>query len=225
MATKTKIKGLNIAKMKKDLMINIVIEQSDRLVNYAKREIMNIGNAIAMHPSTNNLDRKGNLLDSLCWGVVYNGKLYDSGFYREQKATEESYLHEWSMGGVGYGDMFPVYGHGLAKKFIRNFANRKSNGNGWTIFFAVLAPYWGYWEEGFQMKGETNKRINGLYVMTQMYDRVTEDLRPMETKISVNVPKYNTNRRNNLERLSQSFSDYNYRETRHYSNIPQIKKR
>ena len=139
------------------------------------------------------MDRTGNLLDSLCWGVSYQGKLVDSGFYRPQSARTESHLHEWFSGDVKY--LIPVSGHSLAQKYIQKYGNNGTKG--WRVFFAILAPYWGYWEKGFNMKsGGGASGIPGstkfvqFAVMTQFYDRIKEDLRPARTRFRTSVAKY-----------------------------------
>ena len=121
--------------------------QTERLIDYAMQEIQQIGNDISVFPHANNLDRTGNLLDSLCWGVYYNGSHRRSGFYRNLSASEVSHLHEYSrpMGKA-------VSGHYFAQQFIRRY--KPSNEKGWEVFFAVLAPYWGYWETGFESFGK-----------------------------------------------------------------------
>lgn len=166
-------------------------EQTKRLIDYAQKIIKNIGDAIQQYHSKNHMDIKGNLLDSLCWGVSFKGELKASGFYRNQKATELSYLHEWS----DHDHWFPVGGHTLAANFIRQMGDLYYKG--WRVFFAVLAPYWGYWEKGFKLRLKTpnyqeedavNYRFMKWAVMTEFYDKVTNDLKPASTKISVGIP-------------------------------------
>ena len=120
--------------LREKLFVNLVGEQSRRLVAYAKDMIQQIGDKIQTYNSRNQMDRTGNLLDSLCWGVSYRGKLVDSGFYREQKASELSYMHEWY--GLQY--LYPVGGHVLAENFIKQMGNLRYDG--WRVFFAIAAP-------------------------------------------------------------------------------------
>ena len=54
---------------------NLVPEQTRRLVAYAKDTVQQIGNTIKAYHSAHNMDKTGNLLNSLCWGVSYRGKL------------------------------------------------------------------------------------------------------------------------------------------------------
>jgi len=227
------IKGLNayLKKYGKDLKKEISGKQTANLLEYAKNTIQSIGDKIASYSSANNLDRTGNLLDSLCWGLVYNGKLVGKGFYRPQKASEESHLHEWMSSDIS--SLFPVYGHGLAEQFIQRFAKRNGSGQGWRVFFAVLAPYWGYWEEGFTMvhgwsnNGGKSKFMGATFkqfaVMTEFYDVVKSDLKPAKVTFHNYVPKYNTNKKNNLQSLRKSTANQPYKETRHFKNIPRIK--
>ena len=177
MATKTKV-VFNVQKWADAVRKNIAAEQTKRLVEYAKNEIVRIGDLIQTYNSKNHMDRYGNLLDSLCWGVAYDGKLVDSGFYRNPSASRLSYLHEF----------FPaewqeaVYGRGKAEEYIQSYSVQ---GKGWKVFFAILAPYWGYWESGFKMKGFGGSRFLKFNVMTQMYDEVKKDLKPAEVHLTV----------------------------------------
>lgn len=142
--------------------------QTEMLINYATNEIQLIGNDISVFPHANNLDRTGNLLDSLCWAVYYNGNRKKSGYYRPMQAMEVSHLHEYSrpMGEA-------VSGHYMAQQFIQRY--KPTNDKGWELFFAVLAPYWGYWETGFQTRSGKELRWQ---VMTRHYDVVSRDLNP-----------------------------------------------
>lgn len=221
------IKGLNayLKKYGKDLKKEIANKQTTNLIDYAKTTIQRIGDKIASYTSQNNMDDTHNLLDSLCWGLVYNGKLVSKGFYRQQKASEESHLHDWFDSDIS--SLFPVYGHGLAEQFIQRFAKRNGSGQGWRIFFAVLAPYWGYWEEGFTMIHYNPKsKFRGatftkFAVMTEFYDVVKADLTPAKVTFHNYVPKYNTNKKDNLQSLRKSM-DNPHKEARHFKNIPRI---
>jgi hypothetical protein len=152
------------------------------------------------------MDRTGNLLDSLLWGVSYDGKLVDGGFYRDAQANEESYLHEWFSDDVKY--LIPVNGRQLAQTYLQKYGN--NGANGWRVFFAILAPYWGYWEKGFKMKsggGDSgiprSERFMQFAVMTQFYDEVKKDLKPARVRFRVSVAKYN---RTQLEKKWKKFS-------------------
>lgn len=200
---KGRVKGLHPAKLKANVYNYLVKVQSERFAEYAKEKIIEIGNAIQQFHSKNHMDRTGNLLDSLCWGVSFNGQLQYSGFYREQKASTNSFLHEWLPGDVKY--LIPVEGHQLASEYIQRYGNNGSS-NGWKVFFAILAPYWGYWEKGFNMthgiiphdrKGQESaaykQGIRSFYqfaVMTQFYDEIRQDLKPARTRFRVSVAKY-----------------------------------
>lgn len=173
----------NAKKVEQRLLTAMINEQTDRLIEYAKKTIWEIGHKINSYHSRNHMDRSGNLLDSLCWGVSYNGEMKASGFFREQKATTLSYLHEFS----DKDHWFPVGGHTLAENFIKQMGNLSSKG--WRVFFAILAPYWGYWEKGFTMKRKGESA--GFYkfaVMTEMYDKIGKDLKPATVNIKVNIP-------------------------------------
>ena len=184
-------------KLAAEMMKNLSAEQTNRLIEYAKKEIQKLGNMIASYNGANGLDRTGNLLNSLCWGVTFNGEVKDSGFYREPKVGSrtnrwgqergmgihggnDSYLHEYFGN-----DMEPVYGRQFAEEYINN---AKGKSGKWTVFFAVLAPYWGYWESGFT-NVTTGKRMQ-FRVMTHIFDDVRIELKPAKTHLTVYVPKY-----------------------------------
>lgn len=158
------------------------------------------------------MDASGNLLDSLCWGVCYNGQLVGSGFYREKTATDRSMLHELTKvqliegsGRSKWRDLYgaskkemesafsemtagePVDGRRRAEGFIEKESKNSKSGQ-WKVFFAILAPYWGYWEKGHH--NVFTKKFEQFAVMTQFYDRVKEDLKPARTRIRVSVAKY-----------------------------------
>ena len=191
---KSKVIGFNAKSMAAAMMKNVVAEQNRRLVEYAKEKILAIGNQIQTYHSRNHMDRTGNLLDSLLWGVSYEGKLVEGGFYRDAQARGESYLHEWFSGDVRY--LIPVNGRQLAQTYMQKYGN--NGAKGWRVFFAILAPYWGYWEKGFTMKsggGDSgiprSTRFMQFAVMTQFYDEIKKDLKPARVRFRVSVAKYN----------------------------------
>jgi len=187
-------------------MANAVAEQTRRLVEYAKKEIIRIGDMIQTYNSANHMDRTGNLLNSLCWGVTYDGKMSECGFYRAErvnirlnrwnqiqgmghKDSYGSFLHEWSeqMGES-------VNGRTMAEEFLLSRHGKRGK---WTVFFAILAPYWGYWESGFTLRGgggdsgiPRHSRFMQFQVMSHVFDDVRLALKPAETHLTVYVPKY-----------------------------------
>lgn len=200
MATKTRIVGWNPKALLKEMTDNAIALQTERLVEYAKGHILLLGETISAYNSANSMDRTGNLLDSLCWGVTYNGKYVDNGFYRNQTATMSSGMHEWWKGGqvtkwkkgnavgwesVGAEHLPEVWGHDMAEKFLER--QEKEGQSGWRVFFAILAPYWGYWEKGFNMKGSGgwNGRFLQFAVMTQFHDQVKQSLKPAKVTFRV----------------------------------------
>ena len=190
----------------KDIFNNLVPYQTNLLIDYAMVEIKKLGDRIASYNSANGLDRTGNLLNSLCWGVTYDGVLKASGFYREEthkkrtnrKGDErgfgvhggnDSFLHEFFGN-----DAELVEGRKLAKEYLQNV---RGKANKWTVFFAILAPYWGYWESGFTMKSGGGKsgipfssRVMQFQAMSYVWDDVRKDLKPAKTNITVYRPKY-----------------------------------
>lgn len=175
--------------LRKELRDNLILQQTELLIKYAKEKIVEIGNEIMSFDSKNHMDEHGNLLDSLCWGVLYNGVKKGYGFFRESVASQKSMLHEWSPQIA-----VDIDGRSLASKFVKSY---KGNGEkGWNVFFATLAPYWGYWEKGFKMKSHFGAGMSGVSgtfqfsVMTFAYDQIRQDLQPASVSFDVYVPKY-----------------------------------
>lgn len=217
----TRIRGFNPKSWGKQTLDSIIKEQSKLLVEYAEKRVQEIGRKIASYPMGNFMDDTGNLLDSLCWGVLYGNEIIASGFYREQRASRPSYLHERGpfvtfdtlqdprtgrrVSAANRRDpikeakrerdwqtmdaMEKVEGRKLALDYIAKAAGRGKAGK-WEVFFAILAPYWGYWEKGFTMKGQYSETFQQFQVMTIFYDEIKADLKPAKTTLSVSVPKY-----------------------------------
>ena len=216
---KGKIVGFNAKAMAARMMSIAVAEQNARLIAYAKEEIIKIGNQIQTYHSRHHMNDTGNLLDSLLWGVSYDGKLVDGGFYREAQADKESHLHDWF---VDIRELFPVNGRQLAQTYMQKYGN--NGAKGWRVFFAILAPYWGYWEKGFTLihgasvnpNAKKNGRLQQGYtgirgatfkqfaVMTQFYDEVKKDLKPARVRFRVSVAKYN---RTKLEKKWEKYAN------------------
>ena len=137
---KTRVTGIGKAYQKRlasTLLKPLVEKQTELLVDYAKSKVIEIGDYIQTAPTINQMDRTGHLLNSLCWGVSYQGKLVDSGFYRNaithkgrpygwnpdgtHKYTDKSELHEWSP------DISEeVNGRKLAKEYLKSYGNNGS---------------------------------------------------------------------------------------------------
>ena len=204
----SKVIGLDAysAELKKQLMEYYVKEQTDRLIAYAKEEIKKLGDTIQTYHSANHMDRTGNLLNSLCWGVTYDGKMVDCGFYRSERTNIR--FNRWSqVRGMGFRDSYgshihewsdpigdAVDGRAMAEHFLLSKHGKKGK---WTVFFAILAPYWGYWESGFTLRGgggesgiPRHSRFMQFQVMTHIYDDVRMALRPAKTHLTVYVPEY-----------------------------------
>lgn len=201
--------------LSKVLFDKMVVLQTNLLIDYAKRKVNEIGQKIESYGQANHMNDTGNLLDSICWGVMYGGQIKGSGFYQEKTATRPSYLHGRSM--VTFTDPIdfktgkrklwkryrndedipwvtmdagePVNGHELAEAYISK-QEGKGNSGQWKVFFAILAPYWGYWEKGFTMKGRNSQTFVRFIVMSQFYDSVKSELTPAKTRIHVSVAKY-----------------------------------
>lgn len=165
------------ASLKKQIMANLVKEQTNRLVEYAKEKIKTFGATKKFE----GWEDSGNLLDSLCWGVWYKNHRVQSGYYRNAQATEDSYLHEFSKS-----MRTKVNGRALAQTFLNTY---KPETDGWVVVFGALAPYWGYWELGHHniIFGERVK----FEAMARIYDEVrSELLPPCKVTLEVTVPKY-----------------------------------
>lgn len=196
---KSRVTNWDANKMKEQLFAILSAEQNKRLIDYAKGKIVEIGRTIEQYHSAHHMDRTGNLLNSLCWGVSYNGSLIEGGFYRDAvlhnngiDGSSTSYLHEWFGGDEKY--LEPVDGRQLAEGYLQTYGN--NGAKGWRVFFAILAPYWGYWEKGFTMKskfGAGKSGISGFHqfaVLTYFYDSIKKDLKPARTSLRVSVRKY-----------------------------------
>lgn len=219
MAKKTKIKNFDAQKWGDKILKAILKEQTKRLVEYAREKIVKIGNRIEEYHAGNHMDRTGNLLDSLCWGVSYGGKLLKSGFYRRQKADKESYLHEFFSDDIS--TMFPVYGRGLAERYLQKYGNN-GRSKGFRVFFAILAPYWGYWEKGFTMRGSFGTTFMKFSIMAEFYDEVKAELKPARVRFRSSVNKYDIQK---LEDKAERLSNSPYAEKKHFDRFPKFKKR
>lgn len=182
-------------KLAAEMMKNLSAEQTNRLIEYAKQTILEIGDKIQTYHSRNHMYRSGHLLRSLCCGVSYDGKLVYSGFYgdialkshttRNEANTTNSYLHEW----IPEYEAFQIDGRQMAQNYIQRYGSAGSGNKTWRVFFAILAPYWGYWETGFNMvhgKGKNKKSsFHQFAVMTEFYDKVGKDLKPAKVKFQI----------------------------------------
>lgn len=193
-------------KLAAEMMKNLSAEQTNRLIEYAKQTILEIGDKIQTYHSRNHMYRTGHLLRSLCCGVSYDGKLVYSGFYGDitlqkqnhwqEGETTNAYLHEWTPEEY---QAFQVDGRHMAQNYIQRYGSAGSGNKTWRVFFAILAPYWGYWESGFTLihggavhykKNGEKSRFRGAQfkqfaVMTEFYDKVGKDLKPAKVKFQI----------------------------------------
>ena len=181
MATKTKVK-FNARKVQEAMMKKVVKAQTERLIAYAQQEIAKMGNELLEKMQGKPSDRTHNMLNSLVWAVYYGGKEAKHGYYRKSSSTKgDSFLHEISA------DPIPVNGRKLAREFLDTYQPRETQG--WEIVWAILAPYYAYWEQGH------DNIFYGKFVkfdmMTQRYDHIKNTLGSIaKVTIDVNVPKY-----------------------------------
>lgn len=147
---------------KKQILANLVQEQNDRLVEYAKQII-----SLAVQTKTFG-NRTLNLVDSYVWALWYNNKLIDSGFYTPNaQATKKTKMFNGEK----------VDGRKLANKFIKKF---KHNNTGWHLVIAATAPYGTYLE---------NARPTGtkFFVLSQVYDTVKSDLEGAFVEFKIDI--------------------------------------
>lgn len=196
MATNTTVKFDSEA-WKKAVLEVASKEQTARLIAYANKRMQEIGDKIKTWNSKNNLDRTGNLLNSLCWAVTKDGKLEGSGFYRPAitrpkgvHGSSISFIHEFTPDYER-----EVNGRALAESYLANISS--TEGKGWRVYFAILAPYWGYWESGFTLKSgggssgiPSSSRYLQFQVMCEFFDKIRMDLKPAKTHLTVHVEKY-----------------------------------
>lgn len=190
MASNSLLKGFDAKAIEKQIYESVKESIDLFLVEYAKTKIAQIGAKIQTYHSKNNMDRTGNLLNSLCWGVSYNGDVLDSGFYRESVIHSErgidhngeSFMHElWR----DYKYAYPVDGRAMAEAFLQR---AQPSTKGWRVFFAILAPYWGYWESGH--KNVMTDKFEKFAVMTHVYDEVKRELKVQPHLSVTNATKY-----------------------------------
>ena len=182
-------------KLAAEMMKNLSAKQTNRLIEYAKQTILEIGDKIQTYHSRNHMYRSGHLLRSLCCGVSYDGKLVYSGFYGDialkshttwnEANTTNSYLHEW----IPEYEAFQIDGRQMAQNYIQRYGSAGSGNKTWRVFFAILAPYWGYWETGFNMVHGLGKNRKSSFhqfaVMTEFYDKVGNELKPAKVKFQI----------------------------------------
>lgn len=217
MSTKVVWKGLDV--FQKKVFDSYVATQTKLLIDYAVKTTQEIGNAIkeyngGIKSKRKPFDRTGNLLDSLCWCLTYRGKIIESGYY-QNRASELSYLHEFSP----EFEAFPVGGHTLAEKYVQQYGKVQSDG--WRIFFTIRAPYWGYWEQGFNMKVQGKSYgIRQFSVMTQFFDKVTKDLSPAKVSFRNKVPEYTSYTRKYRIKVGRTKSGkFTYGTSTHYGSL------
>lgn len=160
------------------------VEQTARLIAYAQSQIVLIAAEIEQIITSQD-GSTGNLLDSLCWGVWHNKKRKGIGYYRDESAIEDSFLHELSPS-----IRESVNGHFLAQQFLAQYQDNLTITDGWQVVWGVLAPYYAYWEAG-----HTNVLLGGQFIqftaMSQRYDHIKNKLAPRcRVDFNVNVPTY-----------------------------------
>ena len=96
-------------------------------------------------------------------------------------------MHEW----IPEYEAFQIDGRQMAQNYIQRYGKAGSGKGSWRVFFAILAPYWGYWETGFNMVHGIGKNKKSSFhqfaVMTEFYDKVGKDLKP--AKVNFHITK------------------------------------
>ena len=158
----------------KRLYKQVAEEQTARLIEYAKEEIIRIVESKGFD------NRTANLTDSYLWCVFFDGKRKGFGTYGRKQAKESSLLHEYSP------DIsVEVQGRKLANDF-KNAYTPEDN-KGWEIVFAAVAPYGAYLEEGFHLHGKRHQ----FDVLSQRYDHIKNALSPLcKVTLEIHTPKY-----------------------------------
>lgn len=174
MATsKTRVK-LKLGKFRKDLLDKLTKDQTARLIKYATDELNKMVESKEFH------NRTGHAQDSYVWLVCHNGRKTAHGYYGAKQAKGKSYLHEWSP------DIRQkVEGRKAATAFVKSY--KPTITKGWEIVWCAAAPYLGYHENGFSIRGK-HYHFN---VMSQRYDEIKRTLEPKcKVRFEVNPPQY-----------------------------------
>lgn len=154
----------NSKKLKEAMLKNVVDEQTERLVTYAREELYE------MIVTRDFKSRTFNLADSYVWAVYYNGKKKKSGYVGAKMANKKSLLHEWSK---DPSRRIPVEGRKEAREFLKSFENTLSKDGGWVCVWAACAPYAEYLDPA-----AGNTRTNNFFVISQRYDHIKETFEP-----------------------------------------------
>lgn len=144
-------------------MERLVNEQTARLIEYAKKEIVAMANT---HRFTN---RTYNLEDSFVWSVYYNGKSKGNGYYGAKQATTNAVFHGKK-----------INGRKLANEFARGY---KPIDKGWEIVWAATTPYAPILETG------VGERARIFEVISQRYDHIRAALAP-HCHVTLTIPEY-----------------------------------
>lgn len=160
MAKKTHIRFAKET-LRKNMMKNVVEEQTRRLIAYAREELYEMIVTREFH------SRTFNLADSYVWAVFYNKVKKGHGVVGAKLASKKSFLHEWSKTPI------PVDGRRAAMDFLKIFQANEAIDNGWTIVWAACAPYAKYLDPAV---GST--KTNRFFVISQRYDHIKNTLEP-----------------------------------------------
>ena len=171
MATKTRVK-FSKETLRKNIMKNVVAEQTRRLVEYARNELYE------MIVSREFQSRTFNLADSFVWAVYFQGKEQGHGYVGAKMAKEKSLLHEWSR---DPSKRIPVDGRKEAKDFLKAFKGQLTNDGGWVCVWAACAPYAKYLDPA---AGST--KTNHFFVISQRYDHIKNVFSP-KGRVTFNV--------------------------------------
>jgi hypothetical protein len=138
-------------------------QQTDKLCVYASKMIKKINTFREAGMSNPSGDWTGNLGDSLCWIVYYNGNIANSGYARNQAMAQDA-QHDSSVSG-------DIWGRELANNFIRS--HNPSTTKGWEVVWAATVNYASKLEKG---NSDVHKGVR-LRIISQVFDNVVGDFK------------------------------------------------
>ena len=140
-----------------------VRQQTAKLCVYASEMIKKINAFREAGLATPSGDWTGNLGDSLCWIVYYNGKIEKSGYARKDPIAQSPQSDSDVNG--------DIWGRKLADDFIRS--HNPSATKGWEVVWAATVNYASKLEQGISDIHEGLK----LRIISQVFDQVVDDFK------------------------------------------------
>lgn len=150
---------LNLKSLRNALRKQIINEQTERLVAYARDELFEMILTRDFH------SRTYNLADSYVYAVYFDGKEQKHGFVGGKKASKPSLLHEWSS---DPSKRIPVEGRKEANAFLQSYSMHVPK-DGWVVVWAACAPYARYLDPS-----AGSSKTNRFFVISQRYDHIRD---------------------------------------------------